>query len=186
MYFFYIYSPLFDLLSLFFSLQFRCKFFSLTETPEDYTIIVDEEGFKGEPRFVDTNLWSHCGNQRPGGKRRSHCVIYDSHQHRAASADTVWAHFVIIDVRPSCCSLCWLSEWIRVITHPSPGWASLVTLETTGYLLRNWCRYFLLVAGSVGYCLSYIELNYIVKLNHTGNPQEDAYYISVCMLIMDN
>uniref|UniRef100_A0A3Q2R2D3 Cytosolic arginine sensor for mTORC1 subunit 2 n=1 Tax=Fundulus heteroclitus TaxID=8078 RepID=A0A3Q2R2D3_FUNHE len=26
----------------------RCKFFSLTETPEDYTIIVDEEGFKGE------------------------------------------------------------------------------------------------------------------------------------------
>ncbi|KAF3840602.1 hypothetical protein F7725_006464 [Dissostichus mawsoni] len=24
----------------------RCKFFSLTETPEDYTIIVDEEGFK--------------------------------------------------------------------------------------------------------------------------------------------
>ena len=29
---------------------YRCKFFSLTETPEDYTIIVDEEGFKG--------LWS--------------------------------------------------------------------------------------------------------------------------------
>lgn len=28
---------------------FRCKFFSLTETPEDYTIIVDEEGFKGGP-----------------------------------------------------------------------------------------------------------------------------------------
>lgn len=51
-----MYSPLFDLLSLFFSLQFRCKFFSLTETPEDYTIIVDEEGFKGGPRFVDTNL----------------------------------------------------------------------------------------------------------------------------------
>ncbi len=25
----------------------RCKFFSLTETPEDYTIIVDEDGFKG-------------------------------------------------------------------------------------------------------------------------------------------
>uniref|UniRef100_A0A8C9L0N2 Cytosolic arginine sensor for mTORC1 subunit 2 n=1 Tax=Panthera tigris altaica TaxID=74533 RepID=A0A8C9L0N2_PANTA len=25
-----------------------CKFFSLTETPEDYTIIVDEEGFLGE------------------------------------------------------------------------------------------------------------------------------------------
>lgn len=25
----------------------RCKFFSLTETPEDYTIIVDEEGFLG-------------------------------------------------------------------------------------------------------------------------------------------
>lgn len=26
---------------------YRCKFFSLTETPEDYTIIVDEDGFKG-------------------------------------------------------------------------------------------------------------------------------------------
>lgn len=26
----------------------RCKFFSLTETPEDYTIIVDEEGFLGK------------------------------------------------------------------------------------------------------------------------------------------
>uniref|UniRef100_A0A8D3E3P4 Cytosolic arginine sensor for mTORC1 subunit 2 n=1 Tax=Scophthalmus maximus TaxID=52904 RepID=A0A8D3E3P4_SCOMX len=28
----------------------RCKFFSLTETPEDYTIIVDEEGFKELPQ----------------------------------------------------------------------------------------------------------------------------------------
>lgn len=28
-------------------LFYRCKFFSLTETPEDYTIIVDEDGFKG-------------------------------------------------------------------------------------------------------------------------------------------
>uniref|UniRef100_A0A2K5EJ60 Cytosolic arginine sensor for mTORC1 subunit 1 n=1 Tax=Aotus nancymaae TaxID=37293 RepID=A0A2K5EJ60_AOTNA len=27
----------------------RCKFFSLTETPEDYTLIVDEEGFKELP-----------------------------------------------------------------------------------------------------------------------------------------
>ncbi|KAK1157396.1 cytosolic arginine sensor for mTORC1 subunit 2-like [Acipenser oxyrinchus oxyrinchus] len=27
----------------------RCKFFTLTETPEDYTIIVDEEGFKELP-----------------------------------------------------------------------------------------------------------------------------------------
>nr|XP_056715582.1 cytosolic arginine sensor for mTORC1 subunit 1 isoform X2 [Euleptes europaea] len=27
----------------------RCKFFSLTETPEDYTIILDEEGFKELP-----------------------------------------------------------------------------------------------------------------------------------------
>lgn len=30
----------------------RCKFFSLTETPEDYTIIVDEEGFLGECQRV--------------------------------------------------------------------------------------------------------------------------------------
>lgn len=25
----------------------RCKFFSLTETPEDYTLMLDEEGFTG-------------------------------------------------------------------------------------------------------------------------------------------
>ncbi|XP_029882986.1 cytosolic arginine sensor for mTORC1 subunit 2 isoform X1 [Harpia harpyja] len=31
----------------FLSSKTRCKFFSLTETPEDYTIIVDEEGFLG-------------------------------------------------------------------------------------------------------------------------------------------
>lgn len=28
----------------------RCKFFSLTETPEDYTLMVDDEGFKGGGR----------------------------------------------------------------------------------------------------------------------------------------
>lgn len=27
--------------------HFRCKFFSLTETPENYTVVLDEEGFKG-------------------------------------------------------------------------------------------------------------------------------------------
>uniref|UniRef100_A0A671LLQ4 CASTOR1 N-terminal domain-containing protein n=1 Tax=Sinocyclocheilus anshuiensis TaxID=1608454 RepID=A0A671LLQ4_9TELE len=26
----------------------RCKFFSLTETPENYTVVLDEEGFKGK------------------------------------------------------------------------------------------------------------------------------------------
>ncbi|EHA99494.1 GATS-like protein 1, partial [Heterocephalus glaber] len=49
----------------------RCKFFSLTETPEDYTIIVDEEGFLGSgvcahctvghgpvPRLSPTQLWA--------------------------------------------------------------------------------------------------------------------------------
>ncbi len=36
------------IISFFLSLLLsRCKFFSLTETPEDYTIIVDEDGFKG-------------------------------------------------------------------------------------------------------------------------------------------
>ncbi|KAG8146174.1 hypothetical protein E2320_012550 [Naja naja] len=29
----------------------RCRFFSLTETPEDYTIMVDEDGFKGMTTF---------------------------------------------------------------------------------------------------------------------------------------
>ncbi|RMC10879.1 hypothetical protein DUI87_12592 [Hirundo rustica rustica] len=36
----------------------RCKFFSLTETPEDYTIIVDEEGFLDCKHQVTVNLWS--------------------------------------------------------------------------------------------------------------------------------
>uniref|UniRef100_A0A2I3GSK5 Cytosolic arginine sensor for mTORC1 subunit 1 n=1 Tax=Nomascus leucogenys TaxID=61853 RepID=A0A2I3GSK5_NOMLE len=31
---------------LFLPRRSRCKFFSLTETPEDYTLMVDEEGFK--------------------------------------------------------------------------------------------------------------------------------------------
>lgn len=36
----------------------RCKFFSLTETPEDYTIIVDEEGFLGK-RFSSVDTLDH-------------------------------------------------------------------------------------------------------------------------------
>lgn len=40
------------------SLSFRCKFFSLTETPEDYTIIVDAEGFKGGPLLVSASSQS--------------------------------------------------------------------------------------------------------------------------------
>nr|XP_020762741.1 GATS-like protein 3 [Odocoileus virginianus texanus] len=34
---------------LFLPRRSRCKFFSLTETPEDYTLMVDEEGFKELP-----------------------------------------------------------------------------------------------------------------------------------------
>ncbi|XP_006869294.1 PREDICTED: GATS-like protein 3 [Chrysochloris asiatica] len=34
---------------LFLPCRSRCKFFSLTETPEDYTLMVDEEGFKELP-----------------------------------------------------------------------------------------------------------------------------------------
>lgn len=40
-----VYSP--SLLGLF-SFSHRCKFFSLTETPENYTVVLDEEGFKGK------------------------------------------------------------------------------------------------------------------------------------------
>uniref|UniRef100_A0A7N4P7F0 CASTOR1 N-terminal domain-containing protein n=1 Tax=Sarcophilus harrisii TaxID=9305 RepID=A0A7N4P7F0_SARHA len=32
---------------LFLRQRSRCKFFSLTETPEDYTLMLDEEGYKG-------------------------------------------------------------------------------------------------------------------------------------------
>ncbi|XP_063272548.1 cytosolic arginine sensor for mTORC1 subunit 1 isoform X1 [Prinia subflava] len=35
---------------LFLPQRCRCKFFSLTETPEDYTVMLDEEGFKGTER----------------------------------------------------------------------------------------------------------------------------------------
>ncbi|NXS14314.1 CAST1 protein, partial [Neodrepanis coruscans] len=34
---------------LFLPQRCRCKFFSLTETPEDYTVMLDEEGFKELP-----------------------------------------------------------------------------------------------------------------------------------------
>lgn len=45
----------------------RCKFFSLTETPEDYTIIVDEEGFLGEwpPTPCPLPLWPAGGPEGP-------------------------------------------------------------------------------------------------------------------------
>ncbi|XP_005068982.1 cytosolic arginine sensor for mTORC1 subunit 1 [Mesocricetus auratus] len=49
----------------------RCKFFSLTETPEDYTLMVDEEGFKelppseflqvAEATWLVMNVSSHSG-----------------------------------------------------------------------------------------------------------------------------
>lgn len=42
----------------------RCKFFSLTETPEDYTIMLDEEGFKGT-----TTAAMSCGRPQPGDAR---------------------------------------------------------------------------------------------------------------------
>ncbi|XP_053337616.1 cytosolic arginine sensor for mTORC1 subunit 1 isoform X1 [Clarias gariepinus] len=42
-------------------LLFRCKFFSLTETPENYTVVLDEEGFKDLPPSehlkVESSTW---------------------------------------------------------------------------------------------------------------------------------
>lgn len=39
----------------------RCKFFSLTETPENYTVVLDEEGFKelqpSEHLQVESSIW---------------------------------------------------------------------------------------------------------------------------------
>lgn len=40
----------------------RCKFFSLTETPEDYTIIVDEEGFLGKCFSPQGLGWTGAGS----------------------------------------------------------------------------------------------------------------------------
>jgi len=46
---FFFLSPFicFPSLMWLFSFSHRCKFFSLTETPENYTVVLDEEGFKG-------------------------------------------------------------------------------------------------------------------------------------------
>ncbi|XP_037601161.1 cytosolic arginine sensor for mTORC1 subunit 1-like [Cebus imitator] len=56
---------------LFLPRRSRCTFFSLTETPEDYTLMVDEEGFKGLPpseslqvaeaTWLVLNVSSHSG-----------------------------------------------------------------------------------------------------------------------------
>ncbi|XP_067556379.1 cytosolic arginine sensor for mTORC1 subunit 1 isoform X4 [Pseudorca crassidens] len=56
---------------LFLPRRSRCKFFSLTETPEDYTLMVDEEGFKelppseflqvAEATWLVLNVSSHSG-----------------------------------------------------------------------------------------------------------------------------
>lgn len=41
----------------------RCKFFSLTETPENYTVVLDEEGFKDLP--PSEHLQVECSNWLP-------------------------------------------------------------------------------------------------------------------------
>lgn len=53
-----LYSEGVFLLSLPVASSLRCKFFSLTETPEDYTIIVDEEGFKGGSTLLSASFQS--------------------------------------------------------------------------------------------------------------------------------
>lgn len=53
----------------FLSSKTRCKFFSLTETPEDYTIIVDEEGFLGKCWHVPLGYSAWGG----GGKHVISC-----------------------------------------------------------------------------------------------------------------
>uniref|UniRef100_A0A8C0AMM0 CASTOR1 N-terminal domain-containing protein n=1 Tax=Buteo japonicus TaxID=224669 RepID=A0A8C0AMM0_9AVES len=54
---------------LFLPQRCRCKFFSLTETPEDYTIMLDEEGFKGSVQVLQPDgdprgLHHHAGRGR--------------------------------------------------------------------------------------------------------------------------
>ncbi|XP_015502037.1 cytosolic arginine sensor for mTORC1 subunit 2 isoform X1 [Anomalospiza imberbis] len=44
----------------FLSSKTRCKFFSLTETPEDYTIIVDEEGFLAAAACLQRLVLGHA------------------------------------------------------------------------------------------------------------------------------
>nr|XP_042711991.1 oncostatin-M isoform X5 [Chrysemys picta bellii] len=49
----------------------RCKFFSLTETPEDYTIMLDEEGFKAVTQGLFIQCLAHV-NSSPAPCRGCH------------------------------------------------------------------------------------------------------------------
>uniref|UniRef100_A0A8C5GNA4 Cytosolic arginine sensor for mTORC1 subunit 1 n=1 Tax=Gouania willdenowi TaxID=441366 RepID=A0A8C5GNA4_GOUWI len=67
----------------------RCKFFSLTETPENYTVVLDEEGFKelqpSEHLQVESSIWlplnvvsngnTSCSSQAVGVTKIAKSVI---------------------------------------------------------------------------------------------------------------
>ncbi|XP_023394209.1 cytosolic arginine sensor for mTORC1 subunit 1-like [Pteropus vampyrus] len=74
----------------------RCKFFSLTETPEDYTLMVDEEGFKelppseflqvAEATWLVMNVSSHSGTavQAAGVTKIARSVIAPLAEHHVS------------------------------------------------------------------------------------------------------
>lgn len=126
-------STLWSPLSLFF--PSRCKFFSLTETPEDYTIIVDEEGFKGKLRFVDPP--SRCGNGWWGGGWRSRCVIFDS-------SSAVFEHTLSLWTRGR---VVWLADGVNPC-HYTPS-------VVTGHVLHKCCRCCVLVTECALYHLPF-------------------------------
>ncbi|XP_013375825.1 PREDICTED: GATS-like protein 3 isoform X3 [Chinchilla lanigera] len=81
---------------LFLPRRSRCKFFSLTETPEDYTLMVDEEGFKELPpseflqvadaTWLVMNVSSHSGGavQAAGVTKIARSVITPLAEHHVS------------------------------------------------------------------------------------------------------
>ncbi|XP_020927961.1 GATS-like protein 3 isoform X7 [Sus scrofa] len=81
---------------LFLPRRSRCKFFSLTETPEDYTLMVDEEGFKelptseflqvAEATWLVLNVSSHSGTavQAAGVTKIARSVIAPLAEHHVS------------------------------------------------------------------------------------------------------
>ncbi len=59
-----------------FSFSHRCKFFSLTETPENYTVVLDEEGFKGKTHTYTHELLSWGSSLFIYDPGPGNCVLY--------------------------------------------------------------------------------------------------------------
>uniref|UniRef100_A0A2K6S2P1 Cytosolic arginine sensor for mTORC1 subunit 1 n=1 Tax=Saimiri boliviensis boliviensis TaxID=39432 RepID=A0A2K6S2P1_SAIBB len=106
---------------LFLPRRSRCKFFSLTETPEDYTLMVDEEGFKelppseflqvAEATWLVLNVSSHSGaaGQAAGVTKIALSVIEPLAEHHVSvlMLSTYQTDFILVRERD-----------LSVVIHP--------------------------------------------------------------------